>query len=172
MAAIYSRTNRQILAVDGHVIILGTEEGNTDEQKEMRIPADVIILANGFSATCWLQPFSVYGRNSTSLYDVWKARGGPAAYMGLSIDGFPNFFIAVGPNTANEHHSLILTTANTVSYILKMLRPILRGEIDQVEVKKSAVIWWTVDVEKGLQKTVFVGCRRGSLFWARRLWCY
>jgi cation diffusion facilitator CzcD-associated flavoprotein CzcO len=44
------------------------------------------------------------------MHDRWKQRGGPAAYMGMAVDGFPNFFIAFEPNTANGHHSPILTT--------------------------------------------------------------
>jgi cation diffusion facilitator CzcD-associated flavoprotein CzcO len=104
------------------------------------------------------------------MHDRWKQRGGPAAYMGMVIDGFPNFFIAVESNTANGHHSPILTTEtpiltteNTVSYILKMIKPIVEGKADQVEVKKPAVSAWTEDVKKGLKKTVFVGCRSGYL---------
>jgi cation diffusion facilitator CzcD-associated flavoprotein CzcO len=155
----YTLTNRKLLAVDGNELVLGPEEVSGAEEKEIRIPADVIILANGFEATRWLHPLTVHGRSGTTLQDVWKERGGPAAYMGLSVDQFPNFFIAVGPNTANGHHSLILTTENTVSYILKMIAPIIKGEVEQVEVKKQAVIDWTEDVKKGLQKTVFVGCR-------------
>jgi cation diffusion facilitator CzcD-associated flavoprotein CzcO len=83
--------------------------------------------------------------------------------MGMVVDGFPNFFIAVESNTANGHHSPILTTENTVSYILKMIKPIVEGKADQVEVKKPAVSAWTEDVKKGLKKTVFVGCRSGYL---------
>ncbi|KAA8620262.1 monooxygenase [Pyrenophora tritici-repentis] len=160
----YALTNRRILAVDGSELVLGPEvvpdgvdvKGASTEE---RVHADVIILANGFEATRWLHPLSVYGRDGVALQDVWKQRGGPAAYMGMAVDGFPNFFIAVGPNTANGHHSLILTTENTVSYILKMIKPIIRGQVDQVEVKKEAVTAWTEDVKQGLEKTVFVGCR-------------
>jgi cation diffusion facilitator CzcD-associated flavoprotein CzcO len=93
------------------------------------------------------------------MHDVWKQRGGAAAYMGMAVDGFPNFFIAVEPKTANGHHSLILTTENTVSYLLKMIKPIVEGKADRVEVKKPAVSAWTEDVKKGLKKTVFMGCR-------------
>jgi cation diffusion facilitator CzcD-associated flavoprotein CzcO len=156
----FTLTNRKLLAVDGHELILGPEQvvdGETTTEK--RINADVVILANGFEAQRWLHPLTVYGRDGITMHDVWKERGGPAAYMGMAVDGFPNFFIAVGPNTANGHHSLILTTENTVSYILKMIKPIIEGKADRVEVRKEAVLAWTEDVKKGLNKTVFVGCK-------------
>jgi cation diffusion facilitator CzcD-associated flavoprotein CzcO len=159
----FTLTNRPVRAVSGKELVLGSEavpgvegEGASAEQ---RINADVIILANGFEATRWLHPLLVYGRDGIALQDVWKQRGGPTAYMGMAVDGFPNFFIAVGPNTANGHHSLILTSENTVSYILKMIKPILNGKVERVEVKKQAVTKWTEDVKKDLEKTVFVGCR-------------
>jgi cation diffusion facilitator CzcD-associated flavoprotein CzcO len=155
----YTLTNRRLLAVDRNELVLSPEEVDGTSSSELRIRADVIILANGFEATRWLHPLTVHGRSGTTLQDVWKERGGPAAYMGISVDQFPNFFIAVGPNTANGHHSLILTTENTVSYILEMIKPIIRGQVDQVEVKKQAVMDWTENVKKGLLKTVFVGCR-------------
>ncbi|KAI4699302.1 hypothetical protein J4E81_005196 [Alternaria sp. BMP 2799] len=153
----FTLTNRPIQAVDGKELVLGADGKATSGQQ--RINADVIILANGFEATRWLHPLSVYGRDGAALQEVWKQRGGPAAYMGMAIDGFPNFFIAVGPNTANGHHSLILTSENTVSYILKMIKPILSGKVNRVEVKKQAVTAWTEGVKKDLGKTVFVGCR-------------
>jgi cation diffusion facilitator CzcD-associated flavoprotein CzcO len=159
----FTLTNRPIRAVNGKELILRSEALPGVEDKgasaEQRINADVIILANGFEATRWLHPLSVYGRDGVALQDVWKQRGGPAAYMGMAVDGFPNFFIAVGPNTANGHHSLILTSENTVSYILKMIKPILNSTVERVEVKKQAVTKWTEDVKKDLEKTVFVGCR-------------
>jgi cation diffusion facilitator CzcD-associated flavoprotein CzcO len=148
--------------VEGKDIVLGpttAPHARDHVSARQRISADVIILANGFEATRWLHPLSVYGRDGVSLQAVWKQRGGPAAYMGIAVDGFPNFFIAVGPNTANGHHSLILTSENTISYILKMIKPILSGKVQRVEVKKQAVSKWTKDVTKDMKETVFAACR-------------
>jgi hypothetical protein len=58
---------------------------------ESRIKADVVILANEFEATQWLHLLTVYGRDGISVQDVWKQRGGPQAYMGTVVDGFPTF---------------------------------------------------------------------------------
>jgi hypothetical protein len=44
-----------------------------------------------------------------------------------------------------------------------MIKPIVEGKADRVEVKKPAVSAWTEDVKKGLKKTVFAGCRSGYL---------
>lgn len=53
-----------------------------EEQKgmgpdEVTVPADVIVLANGFQTTQWLHPLEITGRNGKKIHDVWKERGGP-----------------------------------------------------------------------------------------------
>lgn len=60
------------------------------------VPADVIVLANGFETTKWLHPLAVTGRNGVDLVDEMDRRGGPQAYQGTAMDGFPNFFIIFG----------------------------------------------------------------------------
>lgn len=54
--------------------------------EDVRVHADIIILANDFEALCWFYPLIVYGRNGRSLYDVWDEREGPQAYMGIAMD--------------------------------------------------------------------------------------
>jgi cation diffusion facilitator CzcD-associated flavoprotein CzcO len=151
--------NRRIVAVNERGLTLGTPHNkNTDANGEKKVPADVIILANGFEATCWLHPISVVGRNGHSLQETWNERGGPRAYMGTAIDGFPNFFIAMGPNLVNGTHSLILTIENMAIYITKTIRPLLEDYVSTAEIKSEAVGSWALDIKKGLLKTVFVGC--------------
>ena len=62
------------------------------------------------------------------------------------MDEFPNFFIATGPNTANGHSSLILESENITEYILKMIKPVLKGDALYVEACKDAEIKWTADI--------------------------
>ncbi|KAI4269083.1 MAG: hypothetical protein L6R38_007605 [Xanthoria sp. 2 TBL-2021] len=71
----------------------------SSQNKDEYLPASIIVLANGFSATRFLHPLTVYGRSGISLHDHWHDRGGPQAYMGTAVHGFPNFFMLTGPNT-------------------------------------------------------------------------
>jgi hypothetical protein len=125
------------------------------------VPADVIIMANGYDTNQWLHPLDVTGRNGRSLYKTWAERGGAQAYMGTAMDGFPNLFMIFGPNTATGHSSVILASENMVNYSLKFIGPILRGEIDTYEVKESAERKWTSDLQAQLKNSVFMsgGCR-------------
>lgn len=133
---------------------------NTDQRKDevREIPADVIILGNGFETNQWLHPLKVIGKGNKSMEDVWAERGGAQGYLGIAMDQFPNFFMLFGPNTATGHTSVIFATENAVNYSLNFIKPILDGRVSTYEVKEKAERAWTTQVQAQLQKTVF---RRG-----------
>ena len=126
---------------------------------ETTLPADIIVLATGFEATRFLHPLTVYGRFAISIHYQWEVRGGPQAYMGTAMDGFPNFFMVVGPNTFVGHSSVIMGIESTIRYILKIISPVLNGDAVKVEPKKEAAVRWTTDIQQFMKKTVFAGCK-------------
>lgn len=77
---------------------------------EQEIPADIIVLANGFDTTRWLHPLKVIGEHGKDLVQLMDDRGGAQAYQGTAMDGFPNFFIIFGPNTATGHSSVVMAS--------------------------------------------------------------
>ncbi|KAJ8608666.1 hypothetical protein MRB53_039550 [Persea americana] len=107
----------------------------TDERE---IPADVIILANGFETRRFAHPLKILGRGGVDLIEEMDRRGGPQAYNGVAMDGFPNCFIIFGPNTAT----------------------ILNGDATTIEVKREAEEAYTADIQKSLSKMVWMkgGC--------------
>ena len=131
------------------------EDKNSQVRTEkVEIPADVIILANGFELTTWLHPIKIYGKGGALMQDVWDERGGAQAYMGAAMDGYPNFFMIFGPNTATGHSSVILATENMINYSLFFIKKILAGDVTKVEVRKEAEVAWTKDVQAQLKTTV------------------
>jgi len=81
-----------------------------DEHPEREIPADIIVLANGFDTTRWLHPLKVIGKGGKDLVQVMEERGGAQAYQGTAVDGFPNFMMIFGPNTATGHTSVVMAS--------------------------------------------------------------
>jgi 4-hydroxyacetophenone monooxygenase len=59
--------------------------------------ADVIIYGTGFKASDFLTPMKVVGRGGTELHERWA--GDARAYLGITLPGYPNFFLLYGPNT-------------------------------------------------------------------------
>lgn len=134
------------------------------------IPADVILLANGYDIRDWLHPLKVIGKGGKSIHDVWKERGGPQAYMCCAMDGYPNLFILNGPNIYTGHHSVFLSSENMVIYALNMIKGVLAGEVDTVEVKKFAELEWTERIQRELKQTVFASTACNSWYKVENGW--
>lgn len=139
----------------------------TDEEE---VPADIIVLSNGFDTTRWLHPIKVLGRQNQDLVEEMERRGGAQAYQGTAMDGFPNFFLIFGPNTATGHSSVILATENMVNYSLRFIRYILSNEARTVEVKQSAEMAYTRDLQRALAKTVWMSGGCNSWYFTKDGW--
>ena len=82
-----------------------------------RYPADVLLYATGFRVNDFLGSLSVTGRGDADLHRSWGER--PAAYLGITIPGFPNFFCMYGPGTnLASGGSLIFHSECQIRYIM------------------------------------------------------
>ncbi|KAK1221328.1 hypothetical protein PQX77_015875 [Marasmius sp. AFHP31] len=131
-----------------------TEKGILTKQDE-RLPFDVIVFATGYVADDY--QLHVKGRHET-VKEYYQRNGGPMAYMGTTMPGFPNFFIVGGPNTGTGHTSFIYTEENQVQYILKLIEPVLSSDISSIEVSNDATEDYQRRIESRLQQSVFVSC--------------
>jgi 4-hydroxyacetophenone monooxygenase len=83
--------------------------------------SDVLIYGTGFHASNFLRTFKVYGRGGQELHDRWN--GDARAYLGMTVPGFPNFFMIYGPNTnIVVNGSIIFFSECSVRYIIGCLR--------------------------------------------------
>ncbi|KAG6886526.1 hypothetical protein C0992_003560 [Termitomyces sp. T32_za158] len=76
-------------------------------QEGEQLDFDVIILATGFCVDKY--PLHIEGKSGRTVQDYYNSKGGPTAYMGTTVPGFPNLYILAGPNTATGHSSVIFT---------------------------------------------------------------
>ncbi|KAH7114420.1 hypothetical protein B0J11DRAFT_540952 [Dendryphion nanum] len=152
-------TTQPLARVNETSVVIGPGRTYPPSSKEdfpgREVEADIIVLANGFDTTRWLHPLKVVGLGGKDLVEVMDERGGPQAYQGTAMDGFPNFFMLFGPNTATGHSSVVLAVENMVNFSLKFIKPILKGEVSTVEVKHEAEVAFTADLQKSLKNTVW-----------------
>lgn len=153
-------TSRELKSVNARSVTLGSPTyprvaETKAESDEMQLPADVIILANGYRTNEYLYPIRVIGKDGRSIYEIWEERGGPQAYLGIAMDKFPNFFMIFGPNTVTGHTSVILASENAITYTMKLIKPILKGTVSTWEIKEDAELEWTKRVQDGLKQTPF-----------------
>jgi len=92
----------------------------------VRHPADVLVYATGFHANRVLWPMDITGRDGADLRSLWGER--PAAYLGITVPGFPNLFCMYGPGTNLAHGgSLIFHSECQMRYITQGLGVLIEG---------------------------------------------
>jgi cation diffusion facilitator CzcD-associated flavoprotein CzcO len=118
---------------------------------------DTIIFGTGFAATDFLAPMKVFGLRGREISDVWAS--GAATKLGISTNGFPNFFIMCGPNTALGHNSIVFMIEAQARYIVQALQYVAaaKGAIDlRLDVQRTAYD----RTQSKMKKTVWVsGCK-------------
>ena len=60
---------------------------------------DVLIYATGFDVAETFSRVRMLGRGGLDLAEAW--RDGAAAFQGITVAGFPNLFLLMGPNTGS-----------------------------------------------------------------------
>lgn len=114
---------------------------------------DVIIYATGFEATSFLAPVEVIGGEGRSLRREW--RDGASAYLGMTVAGFPNFFMLYGPNTNLVHNSIIAMLECQFGYVMEALRLLDEGSVFAMELRPDAMERFNLELEQKLSRTAW-----------------
>ncbi len=75
---------------------------------------DAIVYGTGFKPAAFLPSLDVYGLNGFDLKESWS--DGAEGYLGITVNGCPNFFMMYGPNT-NAAASIIFMLEHQANYI-------------------------------------------------------
>ncbi|MEU0498828.1 NAD(P)/FAD-dependent oxidoreductase [Mycobacterium sp. NPDC006124] len=106
-----------------------------------RHPVDVIVYATGFRAGELLWPMTVTGRDGRDLRSQWGER--PAAHLGITVPGFPNFFCLYGPGTnLASGGSLIFHSECQMRYISGCLEHLIAGGHRSMEPRQDVTDDW------------------------------
>jgi cyclohexanone monooxygenase len=117
---------------------------------------DTIIYGTGFKANQYLSTIDVVGEGGRRLHDDWI--DGAEAFLGLSVPGYPNFFMLYGPNT-NGMTSIIFILEAQVHYILGALRAMRRLGIASLDVRRRSMTRYNKRIQSAMQGTVWTaGC--------------
>lgn len=129
--------------------------GNTLTLKDgSQIEADVIICATGFDTANMVGTLEVHGRNGRNLRDEWK--DDPRGYLGVSIPGYPNYFITVGPNSAPNHAGgQNITSETQIHYIMECLELLQTARVKAMEPTEEACQRFNDEVAEALKGLVW-----------------
>ena len=119
-----------------------------------RYPADVLVFATGFRASEVLFPMTIVGRDGVDLRARWGER--PAAYLGITVPGFPNFFCMYGPGTNLAHGgSLIFHSECQMRYITQCLEALISGGHSTMEPLVERYEDWHERSQQEIRKLVW-----------------
>lgn len=100
-------------------------------------PADALVFATGFQASKMLSPMKIHGRDGREIHETWGADDAQA-YLGMTVPGYPNFFILLGPNTGLAHGgNAIFMVECQVRHVMACIRELLTKHFRSIEVRQD-----------------------------------
>lgn len=115
-------------------------------------PVDVLVMATGFQPTQYISSMKVTGRTGQTLQEFWQ--GEPTAFAGVTVPGFPNFYMLYGPNTNGGE--IVSNLERQSEYAARSIKRLRRSSIASIEVKPSYFRRYNDWLQRGLSKTAWV----------------
>ncbi|KAL5351639.1 hypothetical protein ACLOAV_003499 [Pseudogymnoascus australis] len=124
---------------------------------------DLIVLATGFRTVDFMYPIKIIGLNGRSIEDIWK--DGAKAYLGIAVEGLPNFGMLYGPNTNLGHNSIILMIEAQSRYINTLISTTMKARASggtlSIAPTPQRTESYNEEIQKRLQSSTFANtnCR-------------
>jgi cation diffusion facilitator CzcD-associated flavoprotein CzcO len=115
---------------------------------------DAIVFGTGFEVTTSYRHMRLVGVGGVELAALWD-RTGMAAYLGIAVSGFPNYFMLMGPHTGLGHNSVVIMIEAQVGYVVDALTKMRAAGIGAIDVEARAQRRFVESVETRLQGTVW-----------------
>jgi cation diffusion facilitator CzcD-associated flavoprotein CzcO len=118
---------------------------------------DALILGTGFRVADYLSPVKIVGRGGRELNDEWRER--LQSYLGITVSGFPNLFLLMGPGTGLGHNSMIFMIEAQARYAAQSIASLARSGVAFMDVRADAQQAFTDELERKNASTVWAsGC--------------
>ncbi|KAJ7108242.1 GNS1/SUR4 family-domain-containing protein [Mycena epipterygia] len=117
---------------------------------------DVIIYSTGYVTDEYT--ISIKGSKQQTIAEYYEAQGGPTAYLGTTLPGFPNFFMISGANSSSGHTSVLFAFEVQAQYIIQMIKPVIAGAVSSLEITAEATETYNRDIQARLTGFVWTTC--------------
>lgn len=112
---------------------------------------DAIVFATGFRTNPFLAPMKIEGLAGRSLDADWAH--GARAYFGLTMTGYPNFFMLYGPNTNLGHNSIIFMLECQIEYVMNAIHWLVRDDLKYVDLRPEVMEAFNEQLQRDLAGT-------------------
>ncbi|HRE01619.1 MAG TPA: NAD(P)/FAD-dependent oxidoreductase [Ilumatobacteraceae bacterium] len=141
----YPALNKPNVRLVPRAVVEVTPSGVVDADGT-ELDVDVLVYATGFHANDFLATFEVHGMSGT-LREAWAERA--RAYLGITVPGFPNFFIQYGPNT-NGGWSAIAQLERQAEVAVRGVKRLRRGWVRSIDTRPRALDRWVRFVDRNI----------------------
>ena len=118
---------------------------------------DTLVCATGFDIAHLMASVQVTGLHGRTLRDAWPE--GPEAYHGITVSGFPNLFLMLGPNTATGHTSTLLYIEPEVAHAIACMQAVREGGHRWIDVRAEVQRAHNERLQARLAGSVWSQCR-------------
>ena len=136
----YNRSNVKLVNLrEEPIVSIGPGEINT---RSRSVAVDTIIFATGFDAMtgALLSINPLVGRGGKTLSEVWA--DGPKSYLGLTVAGFPNFFMITGPGSPSVLSTMAVSIEQHVDWVVGRLTEMRSSGFTTIEPTETAQAGW------------------------------
>ena len=121
-------------------------------------PVDAIVCGTGFRVSEYLSSIRIVGRGGVELNEAWRTS--LRNYLGITVSGFPNLFLLMGPNTGLGHNSMIFMIEAQARYATRALQAMRTGRLAAIDVKPAAEQAFRARLADKMKGTVWMtGCQ-------------
>ena len=146
----FNRDNVHLVDTKSTPITAVTPKGLLVGEQEYEL--DVIIFATGFDAmTGTLTNIDIVGRDGRILRDKW-AEEGLRSNLGISVHGFPNFFMSLGPQT--PYSNLPVPIQLGAQWLQRLLLWARENGNERIEATVESEEWWARETARAGEATV------------------
>ncbi len=147
----YPALLRENVELVPHAVVAVTESGVVDAEG-VEHPADVLVMATGFQPTNYLATLDIVGRDGQSLREEWQ--GEPQAFLGITVPGFPNFYMLYGPNTNGGE--IVTHLERQAEYAIRGIQRLARTDAVAIDVKRSYYERYNRWLQRAMSNTSWV----------------
>lgn len=101
-------------------------------------PVDVVVMATGFQPANYLARLPITGRDGETLQQHWA--GEPHAFLGITVPGFPNFYMLYGPGTNGG--DIVSMLEAQARFAVRAVERMRRARVTAIEARPAFEARW------------------------------
>jgi cation diffusion facilitator CzcD-associated flavoprotein CzcO len=118
---------------------------------------DTIVFGTGFRVVDYVSSMAIRGRDGVDLSTAWQ--DSVRNYLGITVSGFPNLFLLMGPNTGLGHNSMIFMIEAQARYTVGAILAMHRNGLASIEVRPEVERAFRAEMSRKMTGTVWTsGC--------------